>query len=71
MSTHNQALFTVRKAKGLTQGALAERVGVATSTVAFIELGQREPTLRVALRIAKVLGASVERLFADHMEAAR
>jgi putative transcriptional regulator len=56
----------VREARdraGLSQKALAERAGLATSTVARIELGQHHPSVGVAITIARELGEPVESLF--------
>ncbi len=52
-----------RKRAGLTQQALAERAGLATSTVARIELGQHQPSVKVALAISREVGEPVEALF--------
>ncbi len=52
-----------RKHAGLSQQALADRTGLAKSTVARIELGQHRPSVTVALKIARELGEPVETLF--------
>jgi transcriptional regulator with XRE-family HTH domain len=44
-----------RKERGLTLEALADAVGLAYSYVGQIERGQRNPTLEVVERFAKVL----------------
>jgi len=46
----------VRKERGLSQEALADEVGLAVTYVGQIERGQRNPTLDVVERFAKVLG---------------
>ena len=56
-------LATARKQAGLTQQALADRTGLAKSTIARIELGVHRPSVTVALAIARELGESVETLF--------
>jgi putative transcriptional regulator len=48
---------------GLSQQALADRVGTARSTVARVEIGMTSPTLDLALAISRELGESVEALF--------
>jgi len=53
----------VRNDRGLTQGALAERIGVSRQSVNYIEQGSIAPSVTLALRIARVLGTSVEHLF--------
>jgi putative transcriptional regulator len=52
-----------REAAGLTQGDLAERVGVSRKTVNTVERGHYVPSTVLALRLAAVLGVPVERLF--------
>ena len=50
------------KAK-LSRQELAEQVGVHYQTIGYIERGEYSPSLVLALRIASVLGASVEEIF--------
>jgi transcriptional regulator with XRE-family HTH domain len=59
-----QQVAAARKRAGLSQQALADRTGLAKSTIARIELGQHQPSVGVALVIARELGQSVETLFA-------
>ena len=47
----------------LTQEELAERVGSTRQTVLAIEKGNYNPSVGLALRLAAVLGVSVEDLF--------
>ena len=46
-----------RKKAGLTQGELAERIGVTSATITRYEKGQREPNYSQLLKIEKVLNA--------------
>jgi transcriptional regulator with XRE-family HTH domain len=58
MRNLNQFGDTVRRqreALGLTQRLLAERLGVESSHVAFIESGRRKPSLKLLARLAHVL----------------
>lgn len=48
---------------GLTQAELAEAVGVTRQTIISIEKGSYEPSVRLGLRIAKSLSATVEEVF--------
>ena len=57
------ALKQVREAKGLTQGQLAERIGVSRKTINTVENGVFVPSTVIALKLADVLGEPVERLF--------
>ena len=47
----------------MTQGELAEQVGVTRQTVNAIELGKYSPSLEVAFKIARALGRPVEEVF--------
>lgn len=47
----------------LTQGALAEAVGVRRETIVYLEAGKYNPSLRLANAIARTLGATVDELF--------
>ena len=48
---------------GLTQEELAARIGVTRQTVLSMEKGNYTPSVALALRLAAVLGATVEGLF--------
>jgi len=52
-----------RAQAGLSRQELAEQVGVHYQTIGYIERGEYAPSLVLALRIASVLGASVEEIF--------
>lgn len=47
----------------LTQEKLAEIVGVRRETVIFLEQGRYNPSLRLAYKVAKALGTTIEELF--------
>ncbi len=47
----------------MTQGELAERVGVTRQTVNAIELGKYSPSLEVAFKIAQALGEPLDEVF--------
>ena len=47
----------------MTQEELAKRVGVARQTIIAIEKGKYNPSVALAIRIARVFGVSVEELF--------
>lgn len=55
---------SVRLAKGLSQQALAELVGLTRQAISAIESGQYVPNTAVAIRLAQALGCRVEDLFA-------
>lgn len=52
-----------RAAKNMKQGDLAELVGVRRETIIRLEKGQYNPSLKLAMDIAKVFGAAVEDIF--------
>jgi transcriptional regulator with XRE-family HTH domain len=65
-----ELLKTRRAALGLTQRSLAQKLRVEPSHVAFIENGQRKPSLKLVARIADVLGLDrQELLILAHPEA--
>ena len=49
-----------RQERGLTQDALADRVGCATQTIRKIEGGQRRPSYQMAERLAQVLELALD-----------
>jgi putative transcriptional regulator len=57
------SLRDLREKAGLTQGQLAELVGVSRKTINTVENGVFVPSTVVALKIARTLGQPVEALF--------
>jgi len=53
----------LRARNNMSRQELAEQVGVHYQTIGYIERGEYSPSLVLALRIASVLGASVEEIF--------
>jgi len=53
----------LRTRTNLSRQELAEQVGVHYQTIGYIERGEYSPSLVLALRIASVLGVSVEEIF--------
>ena len=58
----NRVRATRRNAE-LTQQELAERVGVTRQTIVSIERGRYNPSVGLALLIARAFGVSVESIF--------
>jgi len=52
-----------RAQKNLTQEELADRVGVRRETIIFLEQGKYNPSLKLALNIAKELKTPIDKLF--------
>ncbi len=52
-----------RERAGMKQSELAEAVGVRRETIVHLENGRYNPSLKLAMDIAKIFGVSVEELF--------
>jgi putative molybdopterin biosynthesis protein len=57
------ALRLARQARGFSQQQLAGMAGVSRQAVSAVESGLSDPSLRVALALARALGMTVEELF--------
>lgn len=53
----------IRQEKKWTQEKLAEKVGVSTTWIGYIETGYRVPNLKMIYRIANALGVKVKDIF--------
>lgn len=53
----------LRAARDLSQGALAEALGVSRQTINAIETGRSLPSLPLAIGLARYFDTSVEELF--------
>lgn len=51
-----------RENKGLSQTALANKVGLKQTTISQYENGLRIPKMTIAIKLAKVLGVSVDEI---------
>jgi putative molybdopterin biosynthesis protein len=56
-------LRLARQARGFSQQQLASMAGVTRQAVSAVESGHSDPSLRVALALARALGLSVDELF--------
>ena len=59
----NQAMKEARIAAGLSQNALAWRLGVTRQTINAIENGDYNPTIRLCVGICRELGVTLNDLF--------
>lgn len=57
-----------REGQGWSQGELARRLGVSRQTVNAVETDKYDPSLPLALRMAKLFAVPVDTLFLDHWE---
>jgi putative transcriptional regulator len=55
----------LRQGLGLSQAALGEHLDVSRQTVIAIETGRYDPSLKLALRIARQFDLTVEEIFDD------
>ena len=53
----------LRKQAGLRQEDMANQLGVTRQTIVAIERGDYNPSITLALRIAKVFGTTVDEVF--------
>ena len=56
-------MYEFRKALNIQRAELADRVGVRRETIGKLENGKYNPSLKLAMDIAKVFGVSVEEVF--------
>ena len=56
-------IYECRKEMNLQQSELAELVGVRRETIGKLENGKYNPSLKLAMDIAKVFGKTVEEIF--------
>ena len=59
-------LKKARKMEGMTQVSLAEVLGVSKGTVAMWEIGKREPSFHMLMRLAEIFGCSADWFLQDY-----
>lgn len=64
----NNRLKHYRDNHGWSQGELARRLGVSRQTINAVETDKYDPSLPLALRMAKLFAVSVPELFIDDWE---
>jgi DNA-binding XRE family transcriptional regulator len=62
MGLHNR-IAVFRAEQGVSRRQLADAVGVNHQTIGFLERGDYQPSLELALKIARHFGVTVEMLF--------
>ena len=63
MPTFKTRMYEFRKEMNLQQADLAEMVGVRRETIGKLENGKYNPSLKLAMDIARVFGKTVEEVF--------
>ena len=63
MATLKTKIKEVREQKGLKQSELADLVSARRETIVHLENGRYNPSLKLAMDIAKVFDTTVEELF--------
>jgi DNA-binding XRE family transcriptional regulator len=53
----------LREARGLSRKELAEHLGINYQTVGYLERGEYNPSLELALKMSRFFGLSVELIF--------
>jgi putative transcriptional regulator len=59
---------THREERGWSQGELGRRLGVSRQTINAVETDKYDPSLPLALRMAKLFAVPVDQLFIDAWE---
>jgi len=62
VSLHNR-IPVFRAEQGISRRQLADAVGVNPQTIGFLERGDYQPSLELALKIARHFGVAVEMIF--------
>ena len=63
MAEFTTRLKELRAARNMKQGELADLVGVRRETIIRLEKGQYNPSLKLAIDIARIFGCPVEEIF--------
>lgn len=53
----------LRTSRGWSQAELGDRLGVSRQTINAVETGRYDPSLALALSLARLLGEKVEEIF--------
>ena len=59
----NMSFKLARVEKGLSQEELADKAEVSRQTIGLIERGRYNPSIKLCIRLAKVLDRSLDQLF--------
>lgn len=59
-NTEDSGLKKLRISRGMTRAQLAERVGCSQSMLEKLEIGDRTPSIKLAVKLAEALTCSIE-----------
>ena len=59
-------IAALRRAKGLNQKQLAEKLNISPSAIGMYEQGRREPSLALIVELSKILSVSTDFLLTGH-----
>ncbi|WP_252315104.1 helix-turn-helix transcriptional regulator [Sinobaca sp. H24] len=59
----NLKMKAARAEKDLSQGELAEKIGVSRQTIGLMETGKYNPSLQLCLAVCHVLSKTLDELF--------
>ena len=71
MATFADRLKAIRESRGLTQDALADRVGTSKQVISRYENGGRVPKITMAQKLADALNVSLKELSGEDEESQR
>jgi len=63
----NEKITQLRKARGMTQEELADKVGVSRQSISKWELGDCEPDMSTLRKLQKIFGVSMDYLINDNV----
>lgn len=58
-------IYALRVNLGLSQQDLAKKCGVSQQYISFIENDKKLPSLKIAKRLAEILGVTLDRLISE------
>lgn len=66
-----ERIAELRRKCGLSQAALAKKLGLSTSAIAMYEQGRREPSVAILIALTEVLGVTMDYLLTGEIRPKR